>query len=248
MTMEPEGLRGGGNRMKICVIDDEPLIVEVLKAYLEREGYEVIASMNGREGLDLIEQENPDFIILDLMLPDLSGEEICKEVRKSSDVPILMLTAKTAEEERIGGLLLGADDYVTKPFSPREVVVRVKNILRRTLRGLEENLLSFNQGFLTIDDRKKEVRREGKEISLTPIEYKILLGMAKQPGRVFSRMDLLSLSETDPYEGYERNIDVHIKNLRKKVEESPRNPRLILTVFGMGYKFGGRPDAPHTPS
>lgn len=248
MTMEPEGLRGGGNRMKICVIDDEPLIVEVLKAYLEREGYEVIASMNGREGLDLIEQENPDFIILDLMLPDLSGEEICKEVRKSSDVPILMLTAKTAEEERIGGLLLGADDYVTKPFSPREVVVRVKNILRRTLRGLEENLLSFNQGFLTIDDRKKEVRREGKEISLTPIEYKILLGMAKQPGRVFSRMDLLSLTETDPYEGYERNIDVHIKNLRKKVEESPRNPRLILTVFGMGYKFGGRPDAPHTPS
>lgn len=246
--MEPEGLRGGGNRMKICVIDDEPLIVEVLKAYLEREGYEVIASMNGREGLDLIEQENPDFIILDLMLPDLSGEEICKEVRKSSDVPILMLTAKTAEEERIGGLLLGADDYVTKPFSPREVVVRVKNILRRTLRGLEENLLSFNQGFLTIDDRKKEVRREGKEISLTPIEYKILLGMAKQPGRVFSRMDLLSLTETDPYEGYERNIDVHIKNLRKKVEESPRNPRLILTVFGMGYKFGGRPDAPHTPS
>lgn len=234
--------------MKICVIDDEPLIVEVLKAYLEREGYEVIASMNGREGLDLIEKENPDFIILDLMLPDLSGEEICKEVRKSSDVPILMLTAKTAEEERIGGLLLGADDYVTKPFSPREVVVRVKNILRRTLRGLEENLLSFNQGFLTIDDRKKEVRREGKEISLTPIEYKILLGMAKQPGRVFSRMDLLSLSETDPYEGYERNIDVHIKNLRKKVEESPRNPRLILTVFGMGYKFGGRPDAPHTPS
>lgn len=234
--------------MKICVIDDEPLIVEVLKAYLEREGYEVIASMNGREGLDLIEKENPDFIILDLMLPDLSGEEICKEVRKSSDVPILMLTAKTAEEERIGGLLLGADDYVTKPFSPREVVVRVKNILRRTLRGLEENLLSFNQGFLTIDDRKKEVRREGKEISLTPIEYKILLGMAKQPGRVFSRMDLLSLSETDPYEGYERNIDVHIKNLRKKVEESPRNPRFILTVFGMGYKFGGRPDAPHTPS
>ncbi|CCQ96291.1 Transcriptional regulatory protein resD [[Clostridium] ultunense Esp] len=232
--------------MKICVIDDEPLIVEVLKAYLEREGYEVCSALNGREGLSLIEKEIPDFLILDLMLPDLSGEEICRIVREKSEIPILMLTAKTAEEERIQGLLLGADDYVTKPFSPREVVVRVQTILRRFHKGeVPRDLLSFEQGILTIDDHKKEVKVEGKEISLTPIEYKLLTGMARHPGRVFSRMDLLALVEVDPYEGYERNIDVHIKNLRKKVEKDPRRPRFIITVFGMGYKFGGKPDVPH---
>lgn len=233
--------------MKICVIDDEPLIVEVLKAYFEREGYEVLSSVNGKDGLELIERERPDFLILDLMLPDLSGEEICKAVRNRSDIPILMLTAKTAEEDRIGGLLLGADDYVTKPFSPREVVIRVKNILRRAGKGDGGDApLSFNGGDLTIDDHKKEVKKDGDLVALTPIEYKILYGMALHPGRVFSRIDLLSLSETDPYEGYERNIDVHIKNLRKKIEKRSREPEFILTVFGMGYKFGGKPDAPHT--
>jgi DNA-binding response OmpR family regulator len=231
--------------IKILVVDDEPMIIDVIKAYLERAGYLVYAAVNGSEALKTFNDVKPDFLILDLMLPDFSGEEICKRVRETSDVPIMMLTAKTAEEDRINGIIIGADDYLTKPFSPREVVVRVEAILRRTKQGSGREVLSFNEKDITIDLLKKEVRVKGDAITLTPNEFKLLVAMAEHPGRVYSRLDLLEKMQNESYEGYERSIDVHIKNLRKKIENNSKNPEYILTVFGMGYKFGGRLDVSH---
>jgi DNA-binding response OmpR family regulator len=228
--------------LKILVVDDEPMIIEVIKAYLERAGYVVYCAGTGSEALRKFKEIEPDFLILDLMLPDFSGEEICKRVRETSDVPIMMLTAKTAEDDRINGIIIGADDYLTKPFSPREVVVRVEAIFRRTKQGSNRDILSFNHNDLMIDLLKKEVRLQGNEIILTPNEFKLLLAMAEHPGRVYSRLDLLEKVQNESYEGYERSIDVHIKNLRKKVEKDTKKPTYILTVFGMGYKFGGKRD------
>jgi len=233
----------------ILLVDDERMIVEVLEAYLLKEGYKVFTSDNGVDALRKVDSVKPDLIVLDLMLPDLSGEEICRLIRKESDVPILMLTAKSGEEERINGIVIGADDYVTKPFSPKEVVVRIQAILRRANKQhpqqTEENILSFNHRELVLDLTKKEILFRDESINVTPIEYKLLSNMAKYPGRVYSRMDLLEKIQEDgiSYEGYERSIDTHIKNLRKKVELDPREPKYILTVFGMGYKFGGVQDA-----
>lgn len=228
--------------LRILVVDDEPMIIDVIKAYLEREGYLVSAAINGSEALRLIKEVKFDFLILDLMLPDFSGEEICKRVRETSDVPIMMLTAKTAEEDRINGIVIGADDYLTKPFSPREVVVRVEAILRRTNQGSNKSLLSFNNQQLSIDLLKKEVQIKGKVITVTPIEFNLLVTIAEHPGRVYSRLDLLEKLQNESYEGYERSIDVHIKNLRKKVEQDTKKPEYIITVFGMGYKFWGKRD------
>ncbi len=235
----------------ILLVDDERMIVEVLEAYLLKEGYKVFTSDNGVDALRKVDSVKPDLIVLDLMLPDLSGEEICRLIRKESDVPILMLTAKSGEEERINGIVIGADDYVTKPFSPKEVVVRIQAILRRANKQqpqhtqAEENILSFNHRELVLDLTKKEILFRDESINVTPIEYNLLSNMAKYPGRVYSRMDLLEKIQEDgiSYEGYERSIDTHIKNLRKKVELDPREPKYILTVFGMGYKFGGVQDA-----
>ncbi|PTL38038.1 DNA-binding response regulator [Alkalicoccus saliphilus] len=234
--------------MKVLIIEDEPMIIDVLTGYLLREGYHVISETNGQAGLELFHHEQPDFVLLDLMLPDLSGEEICENIRRVSNVPILILSAKSAEEERIRGLRLGADDYVTKPFSPREVLVRMQTVLRRTGVEPKEQLpLSFNQSMLIIDDRRKLVKIYGQEIHLTRIEYVLLHTMASHPGQVFHRTALLEAVQADQFfEGYERSIDVHIKNLRKKIETDPRHPRLIVTVFGMGYKFGGEEDVSHT--
>ncbi|MGG1399829.1 response regulator transcription factor [Bacillus salipaludis] len=232
--------------MKILLVDDERRITEVLEAYLEREGYEIHRADNGIDALKKVKTVQPDLIILDLMLPDISGEEVCRLVRKESDVPILMLTAKSAEDDRINGIIIGADDYLTKPFSPREVVVRVQAILRRVKKKSEKvERLEFNGKKLTIDLEKKEVTINGHEITLTPIEYKLLTNMALNPGRVYSRMDLLEKIQDEGmfYEGYERSVDTHIKNLRKKIELESRQPEFILTVFGMGYKFGGVADA-----
>lgn len=231
---------------KILLVDDETMISDVLEAYLIKEGYEVTKSENGLDALRKADSIQPDLIVLDLMLPDISGEEVCRLLRKESDVPILMLTAKSGEDERINGIVLGADDYVTKPFSPREVVVRIQAILRRSAKtqaAFEQ--LTFNQRELIIDLVKKEILLLNESINVTPIEYKLLSNMAKYPGRVYSRMDLLDKIQEDgfSYEGYERSIDTHIKNLRKKVEMDARDPKYILTVFGMGYKFGGVPDA-----
>ncbi|GHH97600.1 response regulator transcription factor [Neobacillus kokaensis] len=235
--------------MKILIVDDERRIIEVLEAYFEREGYEIHSADNGIDALKKAKAINPDVIILDLMLPDISGEEVCRLVRKDSDVPILMVTAKSSEDDRINGIVMGADDYLTKPFSPREVVVRVQAILRRVKKAEKVERLEFNWGKLAIDVLKKEVIVNGQPITLTPLEYKLLTNMAQNPGRVFSRMDLLEKIQNEGmyYEGYERSVDTHIKNLRKKIETDSRQPEFIMTVFGMGYKFGGVLDAANAP-
>ncbi len=234
--------------MKILLVDDEKRIIEVLEAYLEREGYEIHCADNGIDALKKAKTINPDLIILDLMLPDISGEEVCRLVRKESDVPILMLTAKSAEDDRINGIVMGADDYLTKPFSPREVVVRVQAIFRRVKKTEKVERIEFNNKQLAIDLSKKEVTVKGQDVILTPIEYKLLTNMALNPGRVYSRMDLLEKIQDEGmyYEGYERSVDTHIKNLRKKIELDSRQPTFILTVFGMGYKFGGVLDVSNT--
>ncbi|WP_330948526.1 response regulator transcription factor [Virgibacillus sp. MG-45] len=229
---------------KILVVDDEKVILEVLEAYFEKEGWEVLFASNGIDALKIVKEQSPDLIILDLMLPDISGEEVCRLVRKDSNVPIIMLTAKSAEDDLINGIVIGADDYVTKPFSPREVVVRVKALLRRTQQMENGNQISFNHHKLRIDHVKREVRLNDAILALTPNEYRILITMASYPGRVYSRADLLEKLQEDGayFEGYERNIDTHIKNLRKKMETDTRHPEFIITVFGMGYKFGGEKD------
>jgi len=224
---------------KIVVIDDEESVSDVVKAYLERDGFTVYVAANGREGLALAERSHPDLIVLDLMLPDVSGEEICEEVRSRSDVPIVMLTAKASEEERVGGLVAGADDYLVKPFSPRELVARVRAVLRRT-KGVESPLvetLRFDEGRLEIDTVRHAVLRDGQPVDLTPNEYKLLLALARYPGRAYSRFELLDRVQGYDYDGYERTIDVHVKNLRKKIEPDPAKPRYIETVTGVGYRL-----------
>ena len=231
MRMEPN--------KKIVVIDDEPSVQEVVRGYLEKDGYLVYVAGNGREGLALAERTKPGLIVLDLMLPDVNGEEICREIRGRSDVPILMLTAKASEDERVGGLALGADDYLTKPFSPRELVARVRAVLRRT-QGTEVPLvevLSFDGGALEIDSVQHEVHRDGEMVELTPNEYRLLVTLARYPGRVYSRFELINHVQGYDFEGYERTIDAHVKNLRKKIEPDPRHPRYVETVFGIGYRL-----------
>ena len=227
---------------KVVVIDDEPSVQEVVRGYLEKDGYLVYVAGNGREGLALAERTKPGLLVLDLMLPDVAGEEIAREIRSRSDLPILMLTAKASEDERIGGLALGADDYLVKPFSPRELVARVRAILRRT-QGTEMPLvetLSFDEGALEIDTIQHEVRRDGEFVELTPNEYKLLTTLARYPGRVYSRFELINHVQGYEYEGYERTIDAHVKNLRKKIEPDPRHPRYVETVFGVGYRLAKR--------
>jgi DNA-binding response OmpR family regulator len=228
-----------GESGKIVVIDDEESVRDVVTAYLERDGFTVYVAANGREGLALAERRKPDLIVLDLMLPDISGEEICQEVRSRSDVPIVMLTAKASEEERIGGLIAGADDYLVKPFSPRELVARVRAVLRRT-KGVETPLveiLRLDEGRLEIDTVKHAVLRDGAPVDLTPNEYKLLLALARYPGRAYSRFELVNRVQGYDYEGYERTIDVHVKNLRKKIEPDPSRPRYVETVTGVGYRL-----------
>lgn len=225
---------------KIFVIDDEVSLLEVIKDYLQKEGYEVFTSINGEEALRLFSVLKPDFVILDLMLPDLSGEEICTRIRKESNVPILMLTAKSSEEDRINGLGLGADDYLTKPFSPRELVMRVKAILRRTMGNTRStHLLSFNKGDLEINSEEHTVMKKGEEIRLTPNEFSLLLVFAQNRNRTYSRAQLINTALGYDFAGYERTIDAHIKNIRQKIEDNLKEPKYIVTVYGIGYKFQG---------
>lgn len=226
---------------KILIVDDEMKIVEVVKSYLENSGYSVYEAYNGKEALDKFEKVNPNLVILDLMLPDITGEEICKALRKKSRVPIIMLTAKVEEEDVLKGLNIGADDYVTKPFSPRQLAARVEAVLRRASDALVplSSLISFNNDELVIDTLKYQVKRYGKIINLTPNEYKLLLTLVKYPDKVFTREELISIALGDSYNGYERTIDTHIKNIRQKIEFDPKNPKYILTVHGIGYRFGG---------
>lgn len=224
---------------KILVVEDEAKIAEIEKAYLEREGHSVSVAKTGEEAMRLL-KDGFDLIVLDLMLPDMDGEDLCRLIRENSDVPIIMLTAKSGEEERIKGLGLGADDYVTKPFSPRELVARVNAHLRRSMK--QSGLISFNNGALTIDGQSREVKVKGKPVSLTPTEFRILGALSENPSLVMSRQQLVNLVSGYDFEGYERTVDAHIKNLRQKIEEDPRNPVFIKTVYGVGYKFGGQRD------
>jgi DNA-binding response OmpR family regulator len=227
---------------RVVVIDDEPSVRDVVKAYLEKDGFHVFVADSGSEGLALAERKNPAIVVLDLMLPDVTGEEICAEIRSRSDVPILMLTAKAGEEERVAGLRSGAHDYLVKPFSPRELVARVRAVLRRT-KGVETPLvetLSFDGGRLEIDTVQHVVRRDGEAVDLTPNEYKLLLALSRYPGRVYSRDELIQRVQGYDYVGYERTIDVHVKNLRKKIEPDPSHPRYIETVTGTGYRLAKR--------
>jgi two-component system response regulator RegX3 len=227
---------------KIIVIDDERSVLEVVRAYLEQDGYLVYVADNGKDGLALAERMRPALVVLDLMLPDVPGEKVCRQIRSRSDVPVLMLTAKASEEERVEGLLLGADDYLVKPFSPRELVARVRAILRR-VQGPSTPLvpvLTFDEGRLEIDTVEHRVRSQGTEIDLTPNEYKLLTALAAYPGRVYSRLELVNQVQGYDYDGYERTIDVHVKNLRKKIEPEPQHPRYIETVVGVGYRLAKR--------
>lgn len=224
--------------MRILLVEDEKNISNVLKAYLQQEGFRVTTAINGLVALTLFKENDYDLVLLDLMLPGLSGEEICKEIRKVSATPIIMLTAKVELDDRIEGLSIGADDYISKPFSPREVVARVKAVLRRT--GNETaplaDTITYDNG-LTIDSSRYEVRLHGEIVPLTPTEFKILGALTKYPGRVFSRNQLVEIVQGHDFRGDERVIDAHIKKLRQKLEKVPSNPKIILTVFGVGYKF-----------
>ncbi|MBN1439059.1 MAG: response regulator transcription factor [Anaerolineales bacterium] len=221
---------------KILVVDDEPQLVRVVRSYLEKAGFQVSAAYRGDEGLQAFHAENPDLVILDLNLPGMDGLDVAREIRRQGQTPILMLTARVEETDRLVGLELGADDYVTKPFSPREVVARVRAILRRA-RGGADSAEVIRIADLEIDRNRHTVRRGDRALELTPTEFSLLSAMAARPGRVFTRMQLLEAGQGAAYEGYERTIDVHIKNLRAKIEPDPKHPVRILTVFGIGYKF-----------
>jgi len=227
----------------VLVVEDEMKIRDMLRSYLEREGLDVLTTWSGAEALTLVERSAPDLVLLDLRLPDVSGEEVAREVRRTSDVPILMLTAKSAEEDRIRGLELGADDYLTKPFSPRELVLRVQALLRRGRGEPAISRMSFGGGDVVIDEDRREVLVRGVAVELTPTEWGILAALAGTTGRVFSRFELINRVRGYEYEGYERTIDSHVKNLRRKIEIDPRDPVIIETVLGVGYRFGVGRDA-----
>ena len=226
---------------KILVVDDERKIVDIVKAYLEKEGFKVAVAYDGKAALDMAKSQAPDLIVLDLMLPEISGWDVCRTLRAESNVPIIMLTARDEDTDKIVGLELGADDYVTKPFNPKELVSRVKAVLRRAEGAVvKKKIIEFAD--LSMDLERHEVRRGDRLVELTPTEFELLRVLAESPGRVYSRMQLLDKVQGDAYEGYERTIDSHIKNLRRKVEADPDQPRYVLTVRGIGYKFGGGAD------
>jgi len=224
----------------ILLVDDEEKIREVLDSYLQNEGYDCIEAANGKDALAMIGNGHVDLVILDLMLPDLSGEEVCQKIRQISSVPILMLTAKISDEDRINGLSIGADDYVIKPFNPREVMARVKVILRR---AQDDSLLSdhiaFGDGELIIDTQVHKVQKFGEPVNLTPNEFKLLVTMAKRPERLYTREQLVDIVLGYEFAGDLRTIDQHIKNLRQKIEPDPKRPKYIVTVYGVGYRFTG---------
>jgi DNA-binding response OmpR family regulator len=227
----------------ILVVDDEIKITEVIKSYLEAAGYTVLSAHNGTGALSLFEKNPPALIVLDLMLPDISGEDICRNIRRKSNVPIIMLTAKVDDADVISGLGIGADDYLTKPFSPKQLVARVEAVLRRTSAepAALMSAFSFSDGTLVIDGLRHEVRKNGQMISLTPNEYNLLLTMAKYPSKAFTREELIRLALGDDYDGFDRVIDTHIKNIRQKLGDDSRTPHYILTLHGTGYRFGGTP-------
>jgi DNA-binding response OmpR family regulator len=220
----------------ILIIEDESELVKILKAYLEESGFKVLTAYRGDTGFRSWEQNQPDLVLLDLNLPVMDGIDIAREIRRKSDTPIIMLTARVGEADRLIGLELGADDYILKPFSPREVVARVRAVLRRSGQTATSNAV-LHAADLEIDKDAHLVTRKGQVIDLTPMEFNLLVELASQPGRTFTRLQLLEATQGNTFEGYQRTIDAHIKNLRAKIELDPRKPRYIETVFGVGYRF-----------
>jgi two-component system alkaline phosphatase synthesis response regulator PhoP len=221
---------------KILIIEDEKKLVTILKGYLEQAGYAVVAATDGQQGWTVFRHEKPALVLLDLNLPGIDGLDVCRALRKESNVPVIMVTARVEETDRLIGLELGADDYILKPFSPREVVARVRAVLRRA-EGETMRSQSLSAGDLAVDLAKHAARLKGRALDLTPTEFTLLVVLMQNPGRALTRLQLLDQAQGEAFDGYERTIDAHIKNLRQKLERDPKDPRYILTVFGVGYKF-----------
>lgn len=229
----------------VLIVDDEVKIVEAVEAYLKNSGFNTVVAFDGRQALEKFDEFSPDMVILDLMLPFISGEIVCKKIRQKSRVPIIMLTAKVHEDDKIRGLVIGADDYVTKPFSPRELVARVDSLFRRYNDfGISPlfNRISWNKGDLSADFDSYTIKKQGVTVNVTPNEFKIFATMVKHPNKAYSRDELIELAFGMDYDGYSRTIDSHIKNLRAKIEDAENDPVYILTVRGVGYRFGGIAD------
>jgi DNA-binding response OmpR family regulator len=223
----------------ILIIEDDAKIAQIVKVYLEGAGFRVVHAERGDDALARVARENPLLVILDLMLPDISGEELCLKLKDITSAPVIMLTAKASEEERVAGFALGADDYVVKPFSPRELVFRVKAVLKRSEKADSgyATPLSFNGGDLVVDGGTYKVSRAGSEVVLTPTEFKVLFTMASHPERVFTRGELVEKALGYQFEGYERSVDAHVKNIRRKLNDDPQNPVFLQTIYGVGYRF-----------
>jgi DNA-binding response OmpR family regulator len=222
-------------KQMILVVDDEEWVVKLVRGYLEQAGYAVAEAFDGEQALLRFRQVEPVLVVLDLMLPKLDGWEVARRLRATSQVPIIMLTAKVTESDRVTGLELGADDYLVKPFSPRELVSRVRAVLRRTVGTAPPQ--PIKRGDLAIDTERHQVTLRGEPITLTPSEFRLLIALAQNPGRVFTRLQLLEHLQGSTYESFERTIDAHIKNLRRKLHSSPTDPEYIVTIYGVGYKF-----------
>jgi two-component system, OmpR family, alkaline phosphatase synthesis response regulator PhoP len=225
---------------KILVVDDEAKIVRLVRSYLEQSGFTVVEANDGQTALIQARREKPDLVVLDLGLPGIDGLEVARTLRRERETPIIMLTARIEDTDKIVGLELGADDYMTKPFNPRELVARVRAVLRRT-SGAVPVAEILRAGALVLDAGGHQATLEGRPLELTPTEFELLAVLLQNPGRAFTRLDLLDRVQGDAYEGYERTIDAHVKNLRAKLGDDPRHPRYIQTVFGVGYKLGAEP-------
>jgi two-component system OmpR family response regulator len=223
----------------ILIVEDEKKIAEVVRDYLIKDGYQVELTDRGETAVELVRRGGIDLILLDLMLPGMSGEAACKRIRGMSSVPIVMMTAKTSEADRIAGLSIGADDYILKPFSPRELVARVKAVLRRTSEHEPLADQVFLPSGVVLDDKAKQIFKKETDVFATPTEYKLLSVLARHPRRTFSRTELVERVLGYDYEGDERVIDTHIKNLRRKIEDDPKNPQIVVSVYGHGYRLGG---------
>ncbi|WP_018754235.1 response regulator transcription factor [Paenibacillus terrigena] len=226
--------------IKLLLVEDEPDLLDEMQTFLQREGFHVLLARTGKEALAIARSEQPDLVVLDWMLPEKSGIDVCRELRQTSHCGIIMATARLDESDKIVGLEIGADDYLTKPFSLRELASRIRAVLRR-LRGPDDQPRLLKLDNLTISEAKCQVFKDGEEIALTPTEFKILYTLASRPGIVFSRLQLLKTALTDEYIGYDRTMDSHIRNLRRKLEDDATKPRYIQTVYGFGYRFGEQP-------
>jgi DNA-binding response OmpR family regulator len=236
-----EGVNMAAKIKNILAVDDEPKILEVVVSFLESRGFAVFPAETGASALEIFDRENIALVILDLMLPDIQGEDVCRAIRRKSRAPIIMLTAKVEEENLLEGLGIGADDYITKPFSLKELGARVEAALRRASDDLVPLIAknSFRGGDLIVDFEKNVVKKRGQDVSLTPSEMKILAALVKYPGKAFTRHELIGIVFGDDFDSYDRAIDSHIKNLRQKIEDDSKNPNYVLTIHGLGYKFGG---------